>query len=208
MGLAARPIPVSNPEGLKTDVADSVAEAVIFMPGLQPEAACLRASCEAVDAYPFGASALGALADELSATSSSNDAFEGALNWWTHYADTKQMADTYPLSIAGLPPSMLFTQYDCNTPSHFGAACSTHRKGGPPGHWSKPVAPSDGGGGGGSVTIIVIVCALGVAAVVGLAWGCRKPAIGEMTLEERLHREAEEEAPHARPEPESATSSA
>jgi len=119
--LQPRPRPVTDPSGLATDVPGHAEEAVILQPSLPPEAACLAASIQSVN-WQFGSNALGSMAAELGA-SEPGSALEGAQNWWASFADTRQRADSYPLSIAGLPSAELSEQYTCNSPATFSTQC-------------------------------------------------------------------------------------
>lgn len=119
--LQPRPNPVKNEAGLRTDVRGDVTEAVIWQPSMPSEAACLRASIEAVN-WDFGSGALGSIAAQLG-QGGPGGSYEGAQNWWDHFADTGQNAD-YPLSIAGVPPSKLPNNYPCSARDHFSCTCT------------------------------------------------------------------------------------
>mmetsp|Transcript_111935 Transcript_111935/g.321592 ORF Transcript_111935/g.321592 Transcript_111935/m.321592 type:complete len:619 (-) Transcript_111935:52-1908(-) len=119
--LAAKPRPVTDASGLSTDVPGDVSEAVIFQPSLPPEEACRAASIQATN-WQFGANALGAMATQLNAYGPGQE-FDGAQNWWAHFADSGQQAANYPLSIAGVPKQDLPQQYTCNKPNEFSCQC-------------------------------------------------------------------------------------
>lgn len=119
--LPARPTPVKDPRGLRTDVRGDVAEAVILEPSLSLEASCLRASIEAVN-WQFGSNALAAMARELGQDGPGGQ-FEGAQNWWVHFADTGQNAG-YPLSVAGIDASKMTEALNCNDASRFSCQCA------------------------------------------------------------------------------------
>lgn len=121
--LAARPNPVKDPRGLKTDVPGDVAEAVMLLPSLSPEASCLRSSIECVN-WQFGSNALAAIVNELGEDVPGGE-FWGAQNWWTAFADTHQNAN-YPLSIAGVDASTMKEQasLNCNRDGTFSCQCA------------------------------------------------------------------------------------
>lgn len=123
--LPARPHPVKDPRGLRTDVPGDVTEAVILQPGLSPEGACLRASIELPN-WQFGANALGAMARELGEDEPGSN-FAGAQSWWAHFADTQQNAG-YPLSIAGVPTKEMTEALTCNTAGSFTCSCAAKRR--------------------------------------------------------------------------------
>jgi len=102
-------------------VGGTVSEAVILLPGLPPEAACLRSSVEAVD-WSFGAAALGAMREEMGRGAQDAE-LEGAQNWWAHFADTGQ-DQGYPLSIAGISRAKLQdAPLTCNKRGRFPEDC-------------------------------------------------------------------------------------
>jgi len=118
--LQSKPRPVTNADGLKTDVAGDVPEAVILQPSLPPAFACQRASIEAQN-WQFGSGALGSMAHELG-ESGPDGQLAGAQNWWAHFANTGQYAD-YPISIMGVPSSEL-SQGSCKARSDWTCDCS------------------------------------------------------------------------------------
>lgn len=122
--VPARPTPVRDPRGLKTDVPGDVVEAVMLQPSLSPEASCLRASIERVN-WQFGANALASIALELG-ENGSGKRYEGAQNWWSHFVDTKQNAG-YPMSVAGVPQNTMTEPLACSTPETFTCACVAKR---------------------------------------------------------------------------------
>eukprot|EP00931_Biecheleriopsis_adriatica_P032545 TRINITY_DN18989_c0_g1_i1.p1 TRINITY_DN18989_c0_g1~~TRINITY_DN18989_c0_g1_i1.p1 ORF type:complete len:550 (-),score=85.25 TRINITY_DN18989_c0_g1_i1:136-1731(-) len=119
--LPARPKPVKDVKGLATDVAGHVKEALIFQPSLLPEESCLMASKHDVN-WQFGSDALGAMAYQLDKYGPGSD-FEGAQNWWAHFADTAQHDPSYPLSLAGVPKGEMNEDYTCNVESGFSCQC-------------------------------------------------------------------------------------
>lgn len=123
--LPARPAPVKDPRGLRTDVAGDVAEAVILQPSLPPENSCLRASVEQVN-WQFGADALGAIANELG-QDGPGQPFEGAQNWWSKFSDTQQNQG-YPMTIAGVERSEMPSGLTCNVPGTFTCSCAAKRR--------------------------------------------------------------------------------
>lgn len=125
--LVKRPRAVVHPGGLATDVRGNVPEAVILQPSVPPEAACLRSSFESIN-FQFGADALGAMATELG-ENGRGGVFEGAQNWWAHFADTEQYQQ-YPLSIAGVPWQSLQDTYRCNRDGTFTGNCKMQSGGG------------------------------------------------------------------------------
>jgi len=123
--IPARPTPVKDPRGLRTDVPGDVAEAVMLQPGLSAEASCLRASIEQVN-WQFGSDALAAMASQLR-KGGSVDQFDGAQNWWLAFADTKQNAG-YPISIAGVQNTTMSEALTCNDATDFSCSCQSQRK--------------------------------------------------------------------------------
>merc|ERR1719464_444441 len=110
--LAARPAPVKDPRGLRTDVPGDVAEAVMLLPSLSNEGSCLRSSIEQPD-WQWGSNALAAIASELG-QNGPGAKFDGAQNWWSNFVDTQQNAG-YPMSIAGIPASEMRQPSQCRT---------------------------------------------------------------------------------------------
>ncbi|CAE7770155.1 unnamed protein product [Symbiodinium sp. CCMP2592] len=124
--LPPRPMPVTNPRGLRTDVPGDVEEAVIHQPGLTPEATCLRSSVEQVT-WQWGADALAAMAQELG-EGGKGARFEGAQNWWSAFADTRQNSGNYPPSIMGVEGKSMGERLNCSTPGTFTCACEVQRR--------------------------------------------------------------------------------
>jgi hypothetical protein len=108
--LKPRPAPVTDPCGLKTDVPGLCDEAVMLQPSLSNENSCLRSSIEAPD-WQFGSNALGAIAGQLG-LNGTGQPYEGAQNWWAHFADTGQYQE-YPMSIAGIDSKDVRTPTNC-----------------------------------------------------------------------------------------------
>merc|ERR1719436_1594153 len=111
--LPAKPATITDPRGLSSDVRGDVKDAVILLPGLKPDNACLRAQPEAT-IWSFASNALGAMAYELDEYKVGGK-LEGAQNFWAHYKST-QWDDCYPISIIGVGPSRLpaASDYTCN----------------------------------------------------------------------------------------------
>ena len=119
--LPARPRKITSESGLRTDVRGDTKEAVILIPSLLPEAACLRSSPEQVD-FRWGAGALGAMSYEMG-DYKLGEKYQGAQNWWAHFQDTRQLQG-YPLSIAGIPASdTKGAFYACDSKGRFGTEC-------------------------------------------------------------------------------------
>jgi hypothetical protein len=111
--LPAKPAKITDPRGLGSDVRGDVKDAVILLPGLKPDNACLRAQPEAM-IWSFSSNALGAMAYELNEYQPGGK-LEGAQNFWAHYKST-QWDDDYPLSICGVGASKMpkASEYTCN----------------------------------------------------------------------------------------------
>jgi len=134
--LPARPAPITDPKGLRSNVPGDAQSAVIYQPSLSPDASCRRSSIEAVD-WNWGASALGSMAAELGGAGAK---YAGAQNWWAHFADTQQQQG-YPLSIAGVPSSEMPHDYTCNTDDHLSCSCGGSAPPAP-----APAPPASAGG--------------------------------------------------------------
>lgn len=119
--LVKRPRPVTDPEGLETDVRGHVKEALILQPGLDSEESCLRSSGEEVN-WAFGSEVLGSMGYELGETGVGSR-FEGAQNWWNHFVDTEQMHD-YPITIMGIEKEVVRSvPHSCNSPGTWACDC-------------------------------------------------------------------------------------
>jgi len=117
--LTAKPNRVNDVRGLRTDVRGDVTEAVILQPALQPTFACQRSSLESVN-WEWGSNAFGSIAAEMG-QSGPGQSFEGAQNWWAHFANTGQY-QWYPISIMGVPSSEL-SQGSCRDPNSWSCQC-------------------------------------------------------------------------------------
>jgi len=119
--LVKRPRPVTDPEGLQTDVRGHVKEGLILQPGLNSEESCLRASEEEVN-WAFGSEVLGSMASELG-ESGAGGRFDGAQNWWNSFVDTEQMQN-YPIGIMGVPKEVARSvPLTCNSPGTWACDC-------------------------------------------------------------------------------------
>ncbi|CAK9007586.1 unnamed protein product [Durusdinium trenchii] len=119
--LPARPSPVRDVRGLRTDVPGHVAEAVVLQPSLSTEATCLRSSVEEVT-WQWGTDALAAMAQQLG-EAGPGSRFEGTQNWWSSFTDTLQYAN-YPASIMGLEARNMTEALNCNTGKTFTCSCA------------------------------------------------------------------------------------
>jgi len=125
--LVPRPRPVTDPQGLSTDIRGAVKEAVILQPSLNSEESCLRSTPETVN-WAFGSEALASMAHELGEMSGRHGRFAGAQNWWNHFVDTEQLQGYGP-SIMGVPKEEVASQeYTCNAPDTWACGCSAAPK--------------------------------------------------------------------------------
>jgi hypothetical protein len=112
--LPPRPRPLSNPEGLRTDVRAHVDEAVILQPGLSTEGGCLRSLPEKKERdanrqQEWGPLLLSNVAWQLGKTETA----PGSHNWWNYFVSTGQHQG-YPASIMGVPLDAS-ERYRCNS---------------------------------------------------------------------------------------------
>lgn len=119
--IPARPRPVTDPEGLESDVRGSVKEALIFQPAVSAEGSCMRSLPEELN-WGFGSETLGSIAHILG-EDGINGKYAGAQNWWSKFSDTHQYAD-YPTSIMGVPKEIMKSMpYNCNTEDAYACDC-------------------------------------------------------------------------------------
>lgn len=89
---------IEGPEGLKTNVDESVPNSVQLSPVLPAEAACARANIEGTN-WDFTSNAWGSMMWELYGKDRKSE--DGPFNFWNYFEDTGQMCDNYSPNIMG-----------------------------------------------------------------------------------------------------------
>ena len=93
---------ITDPKGLQTPVGEDVADAVQLSPALPSDAACVRASIEAMN-WDFTSNAWGSMMWELYGKDRKSE--DGPFNFWNYMVDTNQQCTNYtPAIMGGTPP--------------------------------------------------------------------------------------------------------